>query len=49
MIIYGLLNYLFIFKCNYSLKWFLISLKGKKKKGNIGSDYMLAMSLLKYV
>ena len=40
---------LFIFKCNYSLKWFLVSLEGKKKIEVMDSGLMLAMSLLRYV
>ena len=43
-----LIIYLFIFKCNYSLKWFLINLKEEKNYSNIGSGLMLAMSLLRY-
>ena len=38
-----------IFKCNFSLKWFLNSLEGRKKIKVTGSGPMLAMSLLKYV
>ena len=39
-----LINY-FIFKYNYSLKWFLVSLEGRKKIKVMGSSPMLAMSL----
>ena len=39
---------LFIFKCNWSLKWFLVRLEGRKKIKVMGSGSMLAMSLLRY-
>ena len=40
---------LFIFKCNYSLKWLLINLEEMKKIKVISSGPMLAMSILRYV
>ena len=39
----------FIFKCNYSLKWFLINIERRKKIKVISSGPMLAMSVLRYV
>ena len=43
------LIYLFIFECNYSLKWFLVNLERRKKIKVMGSGPILTMSLLKYV